>query len=588
MPVSPPYRPDPRFVALGPDHADPVEPARFPKHILRYRVTPSRTDRARDAGALFLVLGVALALRLPRLLAAPFWFNEAYTGLQTFADPQRLLQAVRAEVTPPLYYLAIRAWAAILGHGEWSLRFFSVLAGTLAAGVVFGVARRVSRTAGTASGLLVAATPLFVHYSREARMYPMLVLLLAGAIACLVRAMEEGGGRTRAWAGTVVLGAASIATHYLAVLALAAAPVAALAWGRRAARNALLAAVAAVALALPLAPWVIEQARLPATGHVDRIWRAIPPVLAIPRSLELFMPGALYPPYPSFRMAPPPWRPAPWLLLAVVLLPALAACRSAPGIERRIARAGLAFLVVPLGLLSLVSLVRPVYLLGRYDLLALPGFALLAGVGIARLAPGVRVAIAGAAAILAATSLAPVYRPAPAQQSIARGVTARLLPALHDDDVLLFTGFGMPAVRYALLVHGRDPAFVTIPASTARHAGWVDLRRLRDPQGLREEVPRAARAAAKRAANGRIWLVEDLREPGGVEILRALQGMRFRPGLRMALSASVPGRWSQPLRATLMVREDSKRARTFRTRFATRRTSVISPLEKRRRLGYIP
>jgi len=167
-------------------------------------------------------------------------------------------------------------------------------------------------------------------------------------------------------------------------------------------------------------------------------------------------------------------------------------------------------------------------------------------------------------------------------------VTARLLPALRDDDVLLFTGFGMPAVRYALLVHGRDPAFVTLPMSTARHAGWVDLRRLRDPQGLREEVPRAARAAAERAASGRIWLVEDLREPGGVEILRALQGMSFRPGLRVTLSASVPGRWSQPLRATLMVREDSKRARTFRARLATRRTSVISPLEKRRRVGYMP
>ena len=499
---------------------------------------------------------MALALRLPRLLATPFWFNEAYTGLETFADRAHLLQAVRAEVTPPLYYLAIHLWAALLGHGEGSLRLFSVIAGTLAAGAVFAAARRVSRGAGVGAGLIVAGTPLFVQYSREARMYPMLVLLLSGAIACLLRALEEDERRARAWTGTVILGAASIWTHYLAVLALAAAPVAALAWGRRAAGRALLATLAAGALALPLAPWMIDQARLPATGHVDRIWRAIPPALALPRSLELFMPGALYPPYPNFRMAPPPWRPAPYLLLVALLIPGLMACRRAPGTERRVARAGLAFLVVPLGLLWGISLARPVYLLGRYDLLALPGFAILAGIGVARARPAPRVSVAAAAAVLAAISLAPTYRPAPEEQSVTRGVAVRLLPALRNGDVLLFTGFGMPAVRYALLLRGRDPAFVTLPASTARHAGWIDLGGLRDPRGLRAEVPRVARAAADCAAGGRIWLIEDLREPGGEEILRALQAMRFRPDLRMDLAAPVPGRWSQPLRAILLLRED--------------------------------
>lgn len=509
-----------------------------------------------DAGFLLLVLGVGLALRLPRLLATPFWFNECYTGLQTFADRSHLLQAVRAEVTPPLYYLAIRAWAALFGHGEWTLRLFSVLAGTLAAGAVFAAARRVSRAAGVAAGLLVAGTPLFVHYSREARMYPMLVLLLSGMIACLLRALEGDEGRVRAWAGTAILGAASIWTHSLAVLALAAVPVAALAWGRRAARNALLALLAAGALALPLTPWMIDQARLPATGHVERIWRAIPPALAIPRSLELFAPGALYPPYPNFRMAPPPWRPAPYLLLAALLIPGLVACRGAGEIERRVARAGLAFLIVPLGLLWGISLARPVYLLGRYDLLAFPGFAILAGVGLARLRPAPRLSIAAAASVLAVISLAPAYRPAPAEQSATRGVATVLLPALRVGDVLLFTGFGMPAVRYAALLHGRDPAFVTLPASTALHAGWVDLGGLRDPQGLQAEVPRAARAATERAAAGRIWLIEDLREPGGAEVLRALQGLRFRPTRRMDLNAPVPDRWSQPLRATLLLRDD--------------------------------
>ncbi len=37
MPVSPDYRPDPRFMALGPEFADEVEPAAFPQTILRFR-----------------------------------------------------------------------------------------------------------------------------------------------------------------------------------------------------------------------------------------------------------------------------------------------------------------------------------------------------------------------------------------------------------------------------------------------------------------------------------------------------------------------------------------------------------------------
>jgi uncharacterized protein YdiU (UPF0061 family) len=37
MPTSFRYTPDPRFQALGPEFADPVQPARFPAHILRFR-----------------------------------------------------------------------------------------------------------------------------------------------------------------------------------------------------------------------------------------------------------------------------------------------------------------------------------------------------------------------------------------------------------------------------------------------------------------------------------------------------------------------------------------------------------------------
>ena len=35
--TSPAYRPDPLYMALGADYADPVEPADFPQAIIRFR-----------------------------------------------------------------------------------------------------------------------------------------------------------------------------------------------------------------------------------------------------------------------------------------------------------------------------------------------------------------------------------------------------------------------------------------------------------------------------------------------------------------------------------------------------------------------
>jgi uncharacterized protein YdiU (UPF0061 family) len=43
MPVSPSYRPDPRLASLGPEFADPVQPADFPQSLIRYR-----NDRAAE------------------------------------------------------------------------------------------------------------------------------------------------------------------------------------------------------------------------------------------------------------------------------------------------------------------------------------------------------------------------------------------------------------------------------------------------------------------------------------------------------------------------------------------------------------
>jgi hypothetical protein len=499
-------------------------------------------------GAL-LVISLALAVRAFRLGASEPWFNEAYTGLVTHLEPAGILRAVREEISPPLYYLLLRGWSAIFGHAPEALRAFSVACGVLTAWVILRVAGRASRAAGLAAGLLVAIAPLHVAYSREARMYALLVLLVAASIAILLRAIAaEGSARRRWWTAYALLAAAAVWTHYHAIFALAAAPIAAGAYGRREMRGALLASLAAVPLVLPLVPWAIAQARLPATTHIEALYRAIPAGLAIPRTLELFTPGALFPAYPNFRFGAPLWRPAAFALLASALVPGLLAALRGEGEARRLARVALAFVLIPLALMSALSLVRPVYLLGRYDLVALPGFAILAGVGLALLPAPARAAAAIAGFVLAAASLAPLYTEAPASHAIARAVRATLVPGLRAGDVILYTGFAMPAARDVLLREGKDPRFVTLPRSTARHAGWVSRDFIDDAHVRTREAALAVRETeACLAPGGRIWLLADRRTPGTREAIAALRRAGYTPVALRGAPAGIPGRWSQPL-----------------------------------------
>jgi hypothetical protein len=103
---------------------------------------------------------------------------------------------------PPLYYLLAHAWLA-LGRDESVLRTLSALLGALAVPLVglLGAAL-FDRRVGMVAAALLAVAPAHVFYSRDARMYPLLTLLVLVATYALVRAtgagrdVGHGGART--------------------------------------------------------------------------------------------------------------------------------------------------------------------------------------------------------------------------------------------------------------------------------------------------------------------------------------------------------------------------------------------------------
>ncbi len=320
--------------------------------------------------ALALVTGAALALRLPYLGNQSLWYDETFTRTIAAAPSiTRLWHEVKAtEGTPPLYYLLTWAWGKLFGiHTDAALRATSGLAGAACVPAAFVALRRfVGNRAALAAAALVAASPMLVWYSLDARAYSLLVLLSLLSIWATSLLLERPA--TRRWIGWAVASAALVWTHYFGAF-LVIAEVAVLLWRLPAARGRILAwSVAAGALAAPLIPVLAAQT----DARTDFIGS-----LALGDRLE----------QAGRQLAMGPNMPRAWLeaiglaAAAAGVVAGLLAARRRPRLREPALLAGIA-IGIPL-VLSLTDIEDR--LLARNLLVAWPCLAALAAVGLLRL-----------------------------------------------------------------------------------------------------------------------------------------------------------------------------------------------------------
>jgi hypothetical protein len=133
-----------------------------------------------------------------------------------------------------LHDLALHFWMLAFGDSVWSMRALSAALGTLAILLVFLVAlelfnnrnnrqppenlfpREDAREIAAVSALIFSLNLTAIKFSREARMYPLLLVAGLGQVWFLIRAARAGG----AWnyAGAILLGFATMAANFSAVL----------------------------------------------------------------------------------------------------------------------------------------------------------------------------------------------------------------------------------------------------------------------------------------------------------------------------------------------------------------------------------
>jgi mannosyltransferase len=198
------------------------------------RVSSAASGSAREARrgglAVALVVGVALALRLPGHLGSGLWYDEIWMLVDLGRAPLGVVVgSFPGDHHHPLYSLL--GWLSLRASGEsaWAWRLPAVVFGALSVGMLLVYARRVTGAseAWLATALL-ATSYHHVWFSQNARGYTMLLFFTLAATWLYEELAAGRGGRARVagYALTLALGiyahltAAVVAVAQLAVSAI--------------------------------------------------------------------------------------------------------------------------------------------------------------------------------------------------------------------------------------------------------------------------------------------------------------------------------------------------------------------------------
>src|SRR5262245_2590755 len=162
---------------------------------------------------------VGIALRF--IQRSPLWLDEALSVNIAKLPPGDLLDALRHDGHPPLYYLILHYWMRLVGEGDVAVRALSGVISVATLPLAWLAGRRLAGRAGGRWALVVVAlSPYCVRYGTETRMYALVMLLVFTGYLVLTDALERPSALR-----LVSLGALSgllLLTHYWAFYLLGA------------------------------------------------------------------------------------------------------------------------------------------------------------------------------------------------------------------------------------------------------------------------------------------------------------------------------------------------------------------------------
>ncbi len=329
---------------------------------------PIRLRRSRDTStrSRFIVLAImvgAAALRFIHLGAKNLWLDESMSvaiARLGWSDFRKVI--TNREANMSLYYLLLKLWMHV-GGSEVAIRTLSTIAAIATVWLVYRIGSEwFSRDAGLLAAALLACNAFHVRYAQEARSYALVALLVTAAMWSFVRFVEQPTTSNRRW--FIAASVLALYAHFFALLIVIAQLLSLLLRSRNETpwREVLRAYAVITACFLPLA-WFIAFKNAGQIGWL--------PALTFGEIYGLF-----------YNLA---GRSRVLVILyGLLVLAAGLATRRLRRPERWRATVVFSWLVVPIAIVVLASLRKPV-LYPRFLIICLPAVALVAAVGIWRL-----------------------------------------------------------------------------------------------------------------------------------------------------------------------------------------------------------
>ena len=251
----------------------------------------------RSAAPVALLLLLAFGLRVLRLDFQPLWWDEGYSVWFATNPLGQMLSDTASDIHPPLYYLLLHGWIALVGAFPEALRLFSVGIGVLTVAVTYRIGKYLfGARAGLLAAFLLVINPLHIYYSQEVRMYGLVALWMLLASGFAIRLLRDGEGGTRgAWIGYVIATVAALYTQYYAVFLPVGLSLYVLFNARYYRRRLLLWLSAQGVAALAFLPWVLYSEPRLVTYVSQKVAadadRSLPPLTYLLRHLAAFTGG---------------------------------------------------------------------------------------------------------------------------------------------------------------------------------------------------------------------------------------------------------------------------------------------------------
>ena len=168
--------------------------------------------RWRGAGLGLVVVAAIGGVALRVVAPSPLWLDEALSVRIASLGFSDMVEALRHDGHPSLYYLLLGGWMDVFGDSNGAARALSGVASLATVPVLWAIGRRRSPRLATVAGVVALTSPYLLRYGTEARMYALLTFLVAAAWLAVERAFDDPNPRRLAV--VAVLTAALVHTHY--------------------------------------------------------------------------------------------------------------------------------------------------------------------------------------------------------------------------------------------------------------------------------------------------------------------------------------------------------------------------------------